>query len=80
LDRGHYRLHTHDTIKGLAGNLALWIGIVLFTALWLLSFNGAPPPSVRVLVVVDLFLFPLVIGWMYWIDRHREVRLHLVSV
>ena len=61
--------------KGLIGNLALWAAIVLFTALWLLSFNGAPPPSVRVLVVVDLFLFPLVIGWMYWVDHLREVRL-----
>jgi len=43
----------------------------VFTALWLLSFNGAPPPSVHVLVVVDLILFPIVLGWAYWIDRLR---------
>src|SRR5581483_4968671 len=54
-----------------AGHLALWIFIVVFTALWLLSFNGAPPPSVHVLVTVDLILFPIVFGWAYWIDRLR---------
>jgi hypothetical protein len=43
----------------------------VFTALWLISFNGAPPPSVRVLVTVDLILFPIVFGWAYWIDRLR---------
>jgi hypothetical protein len=45
---------------------------VVFTALWLLSFNGAPPPSVHVLVTVDLILFPIVLGWAYWIDRLRQ--------
>ena len=60
--------------KGLAGNLALWTFIVIFTALWLLSFNGAPPPSLHILVFVDLFLFPIIIGWMYWVDHLREPR------
>jgi hypothetical protein len=59
--------------KGVAGNLVLGLGIVIFTALWLLSFNGAPPPSIHVLIVVDLFLFPLVIGWMYLVDHLREL-------
>src|SRR4029077_18316798 len=44
-----------------AGHLALWAFIVVFTALWLLIFNGAPPPSVHVLVTVDLILFPIVL-------------------
>ncbi|MGE5327105.1 MAG: hypothetical protein ACM3NO_08705, partial [Deltaproteobacteria bacterium] len=50
----------------------LWIFIGVFTALWLLSFNAAPPPSVHVLLVVDLILFPIVFGWAYWIDHLRR--------
>ena len=57
-----------------AGHLALWTFIVVFTALWLLSFNGAPPPTVHVLVTVDLILFPIGLGWAYWIDRLRHER------
>ena len=55
-----------------AGHLVLWTFIVVFTALWLLSFNGAPPPSVHVLVTVDFILFPIVFRWAYWIDRLRQ--------
>ena len=65
--------------KGLAGNLALWIGLALLTILWLLSFSGAPPPSVHTLVVVDLVAFPIVIGWVYWVDHLREVRDSVVA-
>jgi len=54
-----------------AGHLVFWTFIVVFTALWLLSFNGVPPPSVHVLVTVDLILFPIVFGWAYWIDHLR---------
>jgi hypothetical protein len=55
-----------------AGHLVLWTFIVVFAALWLLGFNGAPPPSVHVLVMVDLILIPIVLGWAYWIDRLRQ--------
>ena len=55
-----------------AGHLVLWAFIVVFTALWLVSFNGAPPPSVHVLVTVDLILFPIVFGRAYWFDRLRQ--------
>lgn len=55
-----------------AGAIALWVGIAVLTALWLLSFNGAPPPSVRVLVTVDLVVFPIVLAWGYWTDRLRR--------
>jgi len=65
-----YLRSTHT--RRFAGHLALWTFIVVFTALWLLSFNGAPPPSVHVLVTVDLILFPIVLGWAYWIDRLRQ--------
>ena len=57
--------------RGLLGNIVLWAFIVLFTAFWLLSFNGQPPPSIHVMVVVDLFLFPLVFAWLYWADSLR---------
>ena len=57
--------------RGLAGHLVLWIGVAIFTALWLLSFNGAPPPSMRLLVIVDLILFPVLLAWLYWVDSLR---------
>jgi hypothetical protein len=63
-----------------AGHLVLWTFIVVFSALWLLSANGALPPSVHVLVTVDLMLFPIVFGWAYWIDRLRppnEISAHV---
>ena len=50
-----YLRATHT--RGFVGHLVLWTFIVVFTALWLLSFNGEPPPSVHVLVTVDLILF-----------------------
>jgi hypothetical protein len=65
-----YLRATHT--RRFAGHPVLWTFIVVFTALWLLSFNGAPPPSVHVLVTVDLILFPIVLGWAYWIDRLRQ--------
>lgn len=48
--------------RGWGGRLALWIGVALLSALWLLSFNGAPPPSLRVFIVVDLVMFPVLLG------------------
>ena len=65
-----YLRATHT--RRFAGHLVLWTFIVVFAALWLFSFNGAPPPSVHVLVTVDLILFPIVLGWSYWIDRVRQ--------
>jgi hypothetical protein len=65
-----YLRATHT--RRFSGHLVLWTFIVVFTALWLLSFNGAPPPSVHVLVTVDLILFPIVFGWAYWIDCLRR--------
>ena len=58
--------------KSRAGTLVLWIGVALLSALWLLSFSRAPPPSVRVFVIVDLIAFPILIGWTYWVDRLRQ--------
>jgi hypothetical protein len=65
-----YLRETHT--RRFAGHLLLWAFIVVFTAFWLLSFNGAPPPSIHVLVTVDLILLPIVFGWAYWIDRLRQ--------
>jgi FtsH-binding integral membrane protein len=57
--------------RGFAGRLVLWTFIMVFTALWFLSFTGAAPPSLHVLVTVDLILFPIVFAWAYWIDHLR---------
>ena len=65
-----YLRATHT--RGFAGHPVLWTFIVVFTVLWLLSFNGAPPPSIHILVTVDLILFPIVFGWAYLIDYLRQ--------
>lgn len=65
-----YLRATHT--RHFTAHFVLWTFIVVFTALWLLSFNGAPPPSVHVLVTVDLILVPVMVGWAYWIDRLRQ--------
>ena len=65
-------LYLRSTHTRRFAGLVLWTFIVVLTALWLLSFNGAPPPRVHVLVTVDLILFPIVFGWAYWIDRLRQ--------
>ena len=51
-----------------------WIGIVLLTALWVVSLGGQAPPSVLAVVVVNSVLLLLVLGWAYWVERSRAPR------
>jgi len=52
------------------GITLLWIFLVTLAAIYLASFFGPPPPSVRVLALSGLLGW-LFVAWGYWIDRHR---------
>lgn len=54
-----------------AGTYVFWIMAALLTALWLLSLNGAPPPSLAAVRMVNLILFTIVLAWAYWMERLR---------
>lgn len=53
-----------------AGAAGFWALVTFLTVLYVLSFTGAPPPSVHALALVGLagWLIPL---WAWWADRHR---------
>jgi hypothetical protein len=55
-----------------AGTFALWLLILVCTAMWLAG-PWSPPPSARFLAWFGLgaWLFPV---WGGWIDRHRALR------
>jgi len=57
---------------GRAGVYAFWIVIAILTALWLLSLNGDPPPSLKTLAVVDTVFFIVVLAWAAWMNRVRR--------
>jgi len=49
-------------------------GLVAFLlATWGANVTGPPPPSAAAIGVVGLSMW-LLVAWMAWIDRHREVR------
>ncbi|HEU4697904.1 MAG TPA: hypothetical protein VFS40_01880 [Gemmatimonadales bacterium] len=52
------------------GAAGFWALVTFLTVIYVLSFTGAPPPSVHALALVTLatWLFPL---WAWWVDRHR---------
>jgi hypothetical protein len=60
--------------RGPAGVYGFWIPLGLLTLLWLVSLNGAPPPSLRVLKTVNAVLISLSLAWTYWLDRTRLAR------
>lgn len=52
-----------------------WAFISLMVTLLLIyvaNIFGPPPPSVRVLVITMAAGIPLLIGWSWWADRHRD--------
>lgn len=58
---------------GRTGVYAFWTMIVLLTALWLISLNGAPPPSLTSLAMVNTVFFAIVEAWAYWMNRSRPL-------
>lgn len=57
--------------KRKAGIFGFWPMIVLLTALWLISLNGAPPPSLPALAATNTVFFAIVFLWAFWMDRVR---------
>jgi membrane-bound metal-dependent hydrolase YbcI (DUF457 family) len=57
-----------------AGVIGFWGMIVVLTALWILSLGGAPPPNLAAVAVVNAILSAMVLGWAYWINRLRPVK------
>jgi len=43
--------------------------IVLLTLLWIVSLRGDPPPSLKLLAIVNTVFFAVVEAWAYCIDR-----------
>lgn len=56
-----------------AGSLGLWGLVAFLLGIQLSSFLGPPPPGTRAIAVVGQAQW-LLVGWGYWIDRHREAR------
>ena len=50
-------------LAGLVGALVL---------LYALNMVGPPPPSVPAIIVATFVLFAIVLGWCWFVDRHRE--------
>ena len=56
---------------GRTGMYALWVMIILLTALWLISLRGDPPPSLSAMAIVNTVFFAVVLGWASWMNRSR---------
>jgi membrane-bound metal-dependent hydrolase YbcI (DUF457 family) len=56
-----------------AGIISFSALIVFLVSIYLGNLFGPPPPSVGVLKISGLGIW-LLVGWGYWIDRHREGR------
>ena len=54
------------------GSWALWSLVVVLVAIYLGGTFGPPPPTERSLAMSALTLW-LIVPWMVWIDRHREM-------
>ena len=54
------------------GSWALWTLVVVLVAIYLGGTFGPPPATERALAMSALTLW-LIVPWMVWIDRHREM-------
>ena len=52
------------------GVALFWVFLATLSGIYIASFVGPPPPSVRALAVTGLLGW-LFVAWGYWIDRHR---------
>ena len=67
-------LYTRTTrARDAIGRWGWWGLVVLLAALYAVSANGAPPPSVPAMVTVGLGLEAVTVTWAWWADRHRDV-------
>ena len=59
--------------KDKIGVYGFWSLIALLTLIHLANIFGPPPPDVKSLGYVSLFLW-LFVPWAYWADKHRAVK------
>ena len=59
--------------KDRTGTLALWSFVAVMITLYVANAIGPPPPNEQALATVGLLMW-LFVTWVYWIDRHREIR------
>lgn len=55
------------------GRWALWALLLFLVFAYCGSVAGPPPPNPRVLALTGMVGW-LLVPWIYWIDRHRELR------
>ena len=56
------------------GRYGFWSFVAFLALVYVANIVGPPPPSVKGLAVITLFIWLFVL-WTWWFDRHREVRL-----
>jgi membrane-bound metal-dependent hydrolase YbcI (DUF457 family) len=54
------------------GRFALWSFVLVMSAIWAGAVFGPPPPSVSALKASGFGVW-LIVGWAYWIDKHRDL-------
>lgn len=67
-------LYVHTTrSKKRLGGIIFWIGIALFTWVWLVSLKGLPPAGTLTQVGIESLVFVgITLAWAYWVDRLRS--------
>ena len=55
------------------GRWGLIAYVSLLFVLYIANLEGPPPPNIRAGLVTMLISMPLLLGWAWWFDRHREV-------
>jgi membrane-bound metal-dependent hydrolase YbcI (DUF457 family) len=56
------------------GKWAVWIFVIVVAVFYVVNIFSPPPPSVEAILVVVIPFVWLLIAWVWWLDRHREVR------
>lgn len=52
------------------GSIGLWASIAFLSAIYFAAIFGPPPPSAAAVAGAGHASW-LLVGWAYWIDRHR---------
>jgi membrane-bound metal-dependent hydrolase YbcI (DUF457 family) len=65
-----YARHTHALNK--RGRLGMWGLVAFLIAIYLANIFGPPPPSVPAVAWSAQGIW-IIIGWGFWVDRHRTV-------
>jgi hypothetical protein len=65
-------LYAHATrASDRPGSIGFWALVAFMLAIYFGSIFGPPPPDVQTLAWTSQAQW-LLVGWAYWLDRHRE--------